>query len=174
MQIKITTFVLASIILVSAMVGCGYHVMGRGGAFPEGITSVAIVPLENDTREPNLTAIFTSALRREFIFRRDVEVVTEQKAEATLEGAITALETGSVAYNTEGRATEYDISVTLDARLIRRGTKAVLWKGDKIKGTWHYMSSLDVMTNESNKNQAIQKIATDLSEKIYIMIKERF
>ena len=30
------------------------------------------------------------------------------------------------------------------------------------------------MTNESNKNQAIQKIAADLSEKIYIMIKERF
>jgi outer membrane lipopolysaccharide assembly protein LptE/RlpB len=174
MQIKKIIFVLATIILVSAMIGCGYHVMGKGGTFPEGITSVAIIPLENNTREPNLTAIFTSALRREFIFRQDVKVVTEQKAEATLVGSITAIDTGSVAYNTEGRATEYDISVTLDARLIRQGTKAVLWKGDKIKGTWHYLASLDVMTNESNKNQAIQKIATDLSEKIYIMIKERF
>jgi hypothetical protein len=31
-----------------------------------------------------------------------------------------------------------------------------------------------VMVNEGNKNTAIQKIAADLSEKIYIMIKERF
>jgi outer membrane lipopolysaccharide assembly protein LptE/RlpB len=174
MQMKIITFVMVSIILVSAMVGCGYHVMEKGGTFPEGITSVAIIPLENNTREPNLTAIFTSAFRREFIFRQDVEVVTEQKAEATLEGAITSIDTGSVAYNSEGRATEYDISVTLNVRLIRRSNKVVLWKGDKIKGTWHYLASLDVMTNETNKNTAIQKIATDLSEKIYIMIKERF
>ena len=174
MQMKTITFLIALIILVSAMVGCGYHVMGKGGTFPDGITSVAIIPLENKTREPNLTAIFTSAFRREFIFRRDVEVVTEQKAETTLEGAITSIDPASVAYSSEGRATEYTISVTLDVRLIRRSNKAVLWKGDKIKGTWHYLASLDVMTNESNKNVAIQKIATDLSEKIYIMIKERF
>jgi outer membrane lipopolysaccharide assembly protein LptE/RlpB len=174
MQMKIITFVIASIILVSAVIGCGYRVMGKGGTFPEGITSVAIIPLENKTTEPNLTAIFTSALRREFIFRQDVKVVTEQKAEATLVGSITAVDTASVAYEAQGRATEYDISVTVDARLIRQGTKAVLWKGEKIKGTWHYLASLDVMTNETNKNQAIQKIASDLSEKIYIMIKERF
>ena len=120
---KKITFIIASVILVSSMVGCGYHVMGKGGAFPEGITSVAIIPLENKTKEPNLTAIFTSSLRREFIFRQDVKVVTEQKAEATLEGSITSIEPASIAYSSEGRATEYNISVTLDVRLIRRSTR---------------------------------------------------
>jgi outer membrane lipopolysaccharide assembly protein LptE/RlpB len=171
---KTITFVISIIILFSAILGCGYHIMGKGGEFPEGITSLAIIPLENKTKEPNLTSIFTSALRREFIFRHEVEIVAEEKAEAALQGSITSINIVSTAYDNEGRATEYDITITLDLRLTRRGSNAILWKGDKIAGTWHYKASFDVMVNEANKNTAIQKIATDLAEKIYIMIKERF
>jgi outer membrane lipopolysaccharide assembly protein LptE/RlpB len=171
---KTITFVIAIIILFSATFGCGYHIMGKGGEFPEGITSLAIIPLENKTKEPNLTSILTSALRREFIFRREVEIVPEERAEASLQGAIDSINIVSTAYDSTGRASEYDITVALDLRLVRRGTNAILWKGDKIAGTWHYKASFEVMVNEANKNAAIQKIATDLSEKIYIMIKERF
>jgi outer membrane lipopolysaccharide assembly protein LptE/RlpB len=171
---KTMTLVIAIVIVFSVALGCGYHIMGKGGEFPEGITSVAIIPLENKTKEPNLTSIFTSALRREFIFRRDVEVVPEEKAEASLQGSINSVSIVSTAYDNEGRATEYDITITLDSRLVRRGNNAILWKGDKITGTWHYKASFDVMVNEGNKNTAIQKTAADLAEKIYIMIKERF
>jgi outer membrane lipopolysaccharide assembly protein LptE/RlpB len=168
----VTLFI--AIILFSATLGCGYHIMGKGGEFSEGITSVAIIPLENKTMEPNLTSIFTSALRREFIFRREVEVVAEEKAQATLQGSVTSENIVSTAYDQEGRAIEYDITITLDLRFIRRGNNAILWKGDKIAGTWHYQASSDVIVNEGNKNKAIQKIAADLAERIYIMIKERF
>jgi outer membrane lipopolysaccharide assembly protein LptE/RlpB len=161
-------------IIFSSTFGCGYHIMGKGGEFPEGITSLAIIPLENKTKEPNLTSIFTSALRREFIFRREVEIVAEEKAEAALQGSIDSINIVSTAYNSEGRAIEYDITIALNLRLVRRGNNAVLWKGDKIAATWHYKASFDVMVNEGNKNTAIQKIAVDLAEKIYIMIKERF
>jgi len=171
---KTITLLISIIILFSATLGCGYHIMGKGGEFPDGITSLAIIPLENKTKEPNLTAIFTSALRREFIFRREVEIVTEEKAQASLQGNITSISIGSTAYNQEGRATEYQITITLDLRFVRRGNNAILWKGDKIQGTWHYKADPDVMVNEGNKNSAIQKIAADLAEKIYIMIKERF
>ena len=88
---KTIIFLFLIIILFSATLGCGYHIMGKGGEFPEGITSLAIIPLENKTKEPNLTSIFTSALRHEFIFRRDVEIVAEEKAEASLQGSITSI-----------------------------------------------------------------------------------
>jgi outer membrane lipopolysaccharide assembly protein LptE/RlpB len=171
---KTITRVISIIILFSTALGCGYHIMGKGGEFPEGITSLAIIPLENKTKEPNLTSIFTSALRREFIFRREVEIVAQEKAEASVQGSIGSINIGSTAYDSTGRATEYDITITMDVRLIRRGTNVILWKGDNIAGTWHYKASFDVMVNEANKNAAIQKIASDLAEKIYIMIKERF
>jgi outer membrane lipopolysaccharide assembly protein LptE/RlpB len=174
MRMKNITLVIAIISFFSATLGCGYHLMGKGGEFPQGITSLAIIPLENKTKEPNLTAIFTSALRREFIFRREVEIVAEKKAEALLQGSLTSISIVSTAYDQEGRATEYQITITLDLRLVRQGNNEILWRGDGIKGTWHYKASLDVMVNQGNKNNAINKIAAGLAEKTYIMIKERF
>jgi hypothetical protein len=149
--------------------------MGKGGEFPEGITSLAIIPLKNKTTEPNLTSIFASALHREFIFRHEVEIVTEEKAQALLQGSITSIYIGSAAYDALGRVTEYQVTIGLDLSLIRQGKGgAILWRGDKIQGSWHYIASSDIMVNEGNKNSAILKIADDLAEKIYIMIKERF
>jgi outer membrane lipopolysaccharide assembly protein LptE/RlpB len=171
---KNSTCVMLLIILFSAILGCGYQLMGKGGAFPEGITSLAIIPLENKTKEPNLTAIFVSALRKEFIFRREVEIVTEQRADASLQGAITSIINSSTAYDREGRATEYQVTVTMDLLLLRQGSNEILWRGDGITGSWYYQASSDVIVNEGNKNNAIHKIAADLAEKIYIMIKERF
>jgi outer membrane lipopolysaccharide assembly protein LptE/RlpB len=171
---KTIILLIAVVILFSTTLGCGYHIMGKGEEFPEGITSVAIIPLDNKTVEPNLTSIFTSALRHEFIFRHDVEVVPEEKAEASLQGSISSIKISSSAYDLTGRAAAYDIFITLDLRLIRRGTNAILWKADNIQGQWHYNASYDAIVNEGNKTTAIQKIAADLAEKIYIMIKERF
>ena len=165
---------MAIITFFSITLACGYRVMGRGGTFPEGITSVAIVPLENTTKEANLSAIFVSALRREFINRREVEIVTENKADALLQGSITSVKTRSVAYDREGRAKEYRITILLNLLLVRRGDGEILWQGNGIKGFEEYLSSTDVIVEEGRKNAAIRKIADELAEEIYIKIKERF
>lgn len=174
MRMKKITPLLSAIIIFSTIVGCGYRLMGRGGTFPEGITSLAITPLENKTKEPNLSAIFVSALHNEFIFRREVEIVREERAEASLQGTITSIKIRSSAYDREGRATEHRVTIALNLLLLRQGSNEILWRGDGIEGSWDYKASEDVMVNEGNKNSAIRKIAADLAEKIYIMIKERF
>jgi outer membrane lipopolysaccharide assembly protein LptE/RlpB len=174
MRMKSINFLLLIITLFTTTLGCGYQIMGRGGGFPEGITSMAILPLENKTKEANLSAIFVSALRREFIFRREVEIVSEKKAETTLEGIITAITTSSIAYDQEGRATEHRVSITLNLRLVRQGSEEILWRGDNITGSEEYLVSTDVIVDEERKNSAIRKIAADLAEEIYIKIKERF
>ena len=165
---------LAIITLFSTTFGCGYQIMGRGGEFPEGITSLAIVPLENTTKEANLSAIFVSALRREFIFRREVEIVSEQKAQASLQGTITSITTHSIAYDEEARAREYRVIITMNLLLVRHGDGEILWRGDEIRGFEEYVASTDVIVEESRKDSAIRKIADDLAEEIYIKIKERF
>ena len=165
---------LAIITLLSTTFVCGYQIMGRGGEFPEGITSLAIVPFENTTKEANLSAIFVSALRKEFIFRREVEIVRENKAQASLQGTITSITTRSLAYDEEARAREYRVIITLDLLLTRRGDGEILWRGDGIQGSEEYLASTDVIVEEGRKNSAIRKLATDLAEEIYIKIKERF
>ena len=175
MCIKRALFQLAIfILLLSTVLGCGYKVMGRGGQFPDGITSLAIAQLENKTKEANLGAIFVSALRREFIYRREVEIVSEQKADASLQGTITSITVRSLAYDEEARAREYRVTIALDLRLVSQGSNEILWRGDGITGSEEYLASTDVIVDEGRKNSAIRKIAVDLAEEIYIKIKERF
>ncbi len=135
---------------------------------------MAISPLENRTLEPNLGTIFTSALQKEFILRRELKIVRAQEAEAILKGTINSLTTSSIAYDEEGRAREYRITVTLDILLMRRAGSEVLWRGDGIKGSQDYKASSDVMVNEGRKTQAIRRIAADLAEEVYFRIKEGF
>jgi hypothetical protein len=100
--------------------------------------------------------------------------VKENKADASLQGTITSITIGSIAYDEEARAKEYRVTITLDLLLIRRGNSEILWRGDGIQGSWEYMASTDVTVEEGRKNSAIRKIADDLAEEIYIKIKERF
>jgi outer membrane lipopolysaccharide assembly protein LptE/RlpB len=174
MRIKNIIVLLMIITLFSTTLGCGYKIMSRGGEFPEGITSLAISPLENTTKEANLSAIFVSALRREFIHRREVEIVTENKADASLQGTITSIKTSSLSYDIEARAKEYRVTIILDLRLVRRDNSEILWRGDEITGSEEYMASTDVIVEEGRKNSAIRKLADDMAEVIYIKIKERF
>ena len=174
MHMKRITIVMTIIILFSATLGCGYKLMGRGGAFPDEITSLAIGPLENQTKEANLGAIFISALRKEFIFRREVEIVSEHKAQASLQGTITSLTVSSLAYDEEARAREYRVTITLNLLLIRHGDDEILWRGDNIEGASEYLASTNVIVEEGRKDSAVRKIAADLAEEIYIKVKERF
>lgn len=174
MRIKGALFQLTILILLFIVFGCGYKVMGRGGQFPEGITSLAISPLDNKTKEANLGAIFVSALRREFIFRREVEIVSEKKADASLQGTITSLTVRSLAYDEEARATEYRVTIALDLLLVKQGSNEILWRGDGITSSEEYIADTNVIVEEGRKNSAIRQIADDLAEVIYIKIKERF
>ncbi|MBN1253677.1 MAG: hypothetical protein JXA50_00170 [Deltaproteobacteria bacterium] len=174
MRIKSISILIVITILISTPLGCGYKLMGRGGEFPDEITSLAIGPLENKTKEANLSAIFVSALRREFIYRHEVKIVSEQKAEATLQGTITSITVRSLAYDEEARVSEYRATVTLDLLLVHRENNEIIWQGNDITGSEEYFASSDVMVEEGRKNAAIRVIADDLAETIYIKIKERF
>lgn len=172
MKVKIA--ILLNLLLVPMVLACGYHLMGKGGEFPGGVTTLAISSLENKTPEPNLDTIFVSAFRREFISRRELEIVSSDKAQASLQGAIRSFTTHSLAYDEEGRVKEHRITIILDLLLMHQGNGEILWRGEGIKRSEEYKASSDVMVNEGRKNRAIRKIAADLAEEVYFRIKEEF
>jgi outer membrane lipopolysaccharide assembly protein LptE/RlpB len=103
-----------------------------------------------------------------------VQIVTENKADASLQGTITSISMRSIAYDKEARVREYRVIITLSLLLVRRGNDEILWQDKGIKGFEEYVASTDVIVEEGRKNTAIRKIAEDLAEAIYIKIKERF
>lgn len=141
---------------------------------PAGISTVAISPPSNKTQEPQLSRLFASAIHKEINGRKELQVVASHKADAVLKGTITSFTTRSVAYDAEGRATEYRISMKLDFELIHREDGKMLWQGKNIEGHEEYRASTVVLVNERKKDMAIRKLAEDMAQTVYFRMKEGF
>lgn len=170
---KKKTALLCIVLLFPSIFACGYHLLGRG-QFPGGISTLSISPPKNRTQEPELSRVFASAIHKEINSRKELEVVASHKADAVLKGIIISFTTRSVAYDREGRATEYRISMKLDLELIHREDGKMLWQGKNIEGHEEYQASTVVLVNERNKDRAIRKLAGDMAETVYFRMKEGF
>ena len=145
--------------------GCGYHVAGKEAHTPPGLKSVAIPTLKNQTLEPGIENHFTQAFLRQFIKDRRVNVVDRKEADAVLEGTIKYFYLLSSAYDRSGFATEFQTIVVMDIALKKRNGE-ILWKeNDLLERAW-YRTSPSVVISEDNKQNAIQKVAESVGERM--------
>lgn len=120
----------ATLTLVAALASsaCGYRLAGQTTFLPERIRIVAVVPFENRTTRPEIEQRVTEEVSREFSKRRHYKVVTTRTgADAVLEGAVTGFRTNPIQFNSQGRATRVETSVTLDATLRDLSNDEILW-----------------------------------------------
>jgi len=162
-----------ALLFLAFSVGCGYHFVGKG-KLPGGINSIAIAAFENRTKEPHLGKIIEEALRAELISRREVRVAEGESAEAILKGKITSLHFASLAYDAEGRAREYRVSVFLDLQLVRKVDQKVLWEVRRLTERKEFQVRGDVTFDEERKEEALREIARDLAREVYLRMIEGF
>lgn len=116
------------LVLAGLCAACGYRLMGQSTVLPERIAVVAITPFQNRTTRPEIEQRVTEQVSREFSKRKRYRVVTGRDgADALLEGAVTGFRTNPVQFNTQGRATRVETTVTLDATLRDLSDDQVLW-----------------------------------------------
>jgi outer membrane lipopolysaccharide assembly protein LptE/RlpB len=145
--------------------GCGYHLAGKETHSPPGVRSVAIPTLKNQTLEPGIEIQFTQAFLRQFIHDRRVNVVDRKEADSILEGSIKSFYLISTSYDKAGFATEYQTVVVMDITLKRRNGEILWSEKDLLERAW-YRTSPSAIANEDNKQNAIQKVAESLAERI--------
>jgi outer membrane lipopolysaccharide assembly protein LptE/RlpB len=156
---------LSVLICLGLLWGCGYHVAGKETHTPPGLKSVAIPTLKNQTLEPGIETHFTQAFLRQFIKDRRVKVVDRKEADAVLEGTIKSFYLLSSAYDRSGFATEFQTIVVMDIALKKRNGE-ILWKeNDLLERAW-YRTSPSVVISEDNKQNAIQKVAESVGERM--------
>lgn len=118
-------------ILVSALLcsGCGYRLAG-GVSNPDlaRIRTIAVVPFDNRTDRPEIEQRVTEAVARELSRRGKYEVVTDPgRADAVLEGVVTTYRTSPVEFNSAGRETRAEATLTIQATLRDTVSDEVLW-----------------------------------------------
>lgn len=164
--------------LVLLVPGCGYHFTGEGAGPRPGLKLIAIPVFENETSEPDLGALMSGSLRREFMRRGDMAVVPEEAAEAIFRGRITNISTTAVAkrdlrarFGTQ-LTLEARLFVTLEIRCVDAKTNTVLWADPNF--TFHTVyrqindpDNPDPIFSFDNRRQALDKLSQEMSVRIH-------
>lgn len=114
-----------------ALAGCGYALVGRGNALPPDIKNVYIKPIENRTGHQRVDQAVTLAIGDEMVKRHRFTLTTSrQGADAELSGAVVGFGATPVTFDSSGRATSYELSLTASIVFKRTDDDTIIWQNN--------------------------------------------
>ena len=156
---------LAAAAAVLALGGCGYALVGRGSNIPEDVRTVYLAPFENRTQRPQVEQFLTRALADELVRRGRFDVVNaEEGADARLSGSVVGFGATPVAFDPDGRATEYEISITAAVELRRLADDDVLWSNSRYIYRENYEVDASATDFLDRETEAIEEAAERFAE----------
>src|SRR4029077_9873365 len=159
-----------------AMVGCGYALVGRINVLDPRLRNIQVPAFVNRTTRVELEQRVTQAVADEFVSHGRLKLGrTPSEADATLKGSLDSFGIFPIAFNTEGRATQYQISITANIELLdHRNEDKVLWKNDQYRFTENYQVTLLSNDASEQESRAIQDIAVRFAESLVSNLLEGF
>jgi outer membrane lipopolysaccharide assembly protein LptE/RlpB len=141
--------------------GCGYALVGRASNVPADVKQVYVQPLENRTPRSQADQFLTRAIAGELVTRQRFAVLSSPEgADAVISGAVTAFAVTPVAFDDQGRATEYEIVITAAMQFRRSGEDGeVLWQNDRYVFRQSYPISVSETEYIDLGDQALQEAA---------------
>src|ERR1043166_9743793 len=114
-RLPVAGWMLALIVLS----GCEYGLVGSGNSLPTTIHTIRVQAFVNTRTRVQLQQLVTQAVGNEFVSRGRMRLVTNPKdADAILRGSIDSFGINPIAFNIQGRATQYQISITANIELV--------------------------------------------------------
>ena len=173
--------VIASLLGIVCLSGCGYHFSVVKDSLPGGVKSVFIPTFQNYTKESGIENTFTSALRNEFIRSKAIQIVDRDQAEGEIVGKVMQLSLEATSHEeknlaergTKILAREYNASVTVEVSLIRKKDQKVLWSRT-LSDSRRYSSAEDLLVNETKQREAFDKISVYMMEQAHDQMFEDF
>ena len=108
------------LIPLALLSGCGYSLVGSGNKLlPPTVHTIQVPAFVNKTTRVELEQRVTQAVADEFVSRGRLRLVkTPNDADAILRGSIDSFGIFPIAFNQQGRATQYQISITAKIELL--------------------------------------------------------
>ncbi|MFQ5480627.1 MAG: LPS assembly lipoprotein LptE [Thermodesulfobacteriota bacterium] len=162
---------LFTFVLSIFLAGCGYHIAGKSGSMPGGITEVTIPVFVNSTTKPDIEGIMTSAFVSEFITTVDVN----KKADSVINAEIRSYNLNGVSFSQTDVTQEYRLSVVLALTLKDKKDGYVLWEDRAIRDYEDFkVDTTDVTRTEEVEIEVFRKLSKDLARKIKERMLEGF
>ncbi len=159
------------LIAVACLIGgCGYQFGRQGTGLRPDIQRVAIPLFQNESYEPQLETVFANALRRQFMLRGRLEVVSTDYADIVFRGAVKSISTETVAHRgTTGDTVETRIGVTVLVQCEDPRSGTVIWRTPPtgLSESSLFLYSSDPILTFDSRRLAIEKIAEEMAMRIY-------
>jgi hypothetical protein len=170
-------FIATVLLLPAVLCSCGYRLVGTSSNLPATLQKLYVAPLVNQTARAELDQRITEEVAQEWVRRGRFQLVSAaEQADVVMSGTIVNAAVVPVQFDQEGRATQYQLTVTADVQLVdRTGEKPVtLWHDARFSRSSPY----DVNVNSANyfdkEVQAIEQLSRDFARGLVVTILEGF
>ena len=152
--------------LLLATSGCVYGF--SGGGFPSHIRTVAVLPFDNRTGEPQLTQEVSEAIRGAAQGRLGLRAAGEDDADAVVRGEIVRYEpdvplsfqTGTQVGATRVDVTRRQVQIVINVEIVDQREGRTLWRGNGLSVNGEY----DPPREAEGRRIAIEKLVTSFVE----------
>ena len=166
----------ASLVLLLLLTGCGYALVGRSNFLSANVHTIQVPAFVNRTTRVELEQFVTQSVADEMVARGRLRIVTvPDQADVILRGSIDSFGIFPIAFNQQGFATQYQISITANIALVdHRNEDKVLWKNDQYRFTENYEVNIVSADASAQETRAIREIAVRFAETLVTNLLEGF
>lgn len=174
------TLVVLLLLAALATSGCGYALVGRASNVPDDVRAVYVEPLDNRTSRSQVDQFVTRAIADELVTRQRFQVLSsESGADAVISGAVTAFAVTPVAFDDQGRATEYEIVIRAAMEFARvpvggEEEGEVLWSNNSYVFRENYPLDLSDLEYFDREDLALEEAAQSFAETMVSDLLEGF
>lgn len=163
------------LLLAMAAAACGYALVGRGSSLPESIKVVQFTTLENRTPQVELEQRFSAAINRELVSRGRFRVQPGAAgANAVISGTVLAFDLYPVAFDAQGRATDYQVRVTASVSMKTLPEGKALWENPAFTFRDNYQFSATTASYTDLINDAIDRVSDRFAQSLVTSLLEGF
>ena len=162
---------LSLVLLAVALAGCGYSFRGN---LPDHIKTVAVPVFTNQTSEPAVERLLTSAVVQAFASNGRLRVVKPEDADAILDGEVVGYSVQSIAFDNQANVRQYRLQVTMNLKLrdVRRNTVLFDQQGLREKADFQVLGA--VSQTIGAEEGAVRTAATEIGRSIVSLTVDRF
>ncbi len=169
--------ILLGIPILVAVAGCGYHLVGESSTLPPRLKTLYIAPFVNQTGRAELDQRLTEQVSQEWVRRGRFQLVSSaEQADAVLSGTIVAAVSTPVQFDSQGRATEYQLTVVADVHLVDRTSPkpVTLWHDARFTRSVAYQVDTSSVNYFDQEIQAMDQLSLDFARGLVVTILEGF
>jgi len=163
-------------VAVATLAGCGYRVIdGRGGLGVD-LERIEIRVFENRTSEPGFEQMLASALTEEFARRDWLTPIASagSSGDLIMAGTVELVRVQPSSYSSVALPVEDRVELSIDVSVRLATTDEIIWQHSQLEVSDLFNSSPEPNVYESNKEQALRRLSSLISERIHDELFQRF